>query len=188
MSLYLHLPKKYYDHFDILLSPKISSREAISLALIVNQLDPLLKFSLILEIEKLCFNHQYEGKWLICNTIIQLSEDEEKLFYFLEIEKYSERELFGNYLGQIENSLKKVILRDRRKQKVTKPQRKRGYNDHGSMRPSHRWLPDLIWLGENPEKIDLRRSLKINRDTLQIEEVRNLGSPNQAYPRKEELS
>jgi hypothetical protein len=188
MSLYLHLPKKYYDHFDIRLSRKLNSREAISIALIVNHLDPLLKYSIILELEKLCYDYQYEGKWNICNTIIQLSEDVEKLFYFLEIEKLSERELFGNYLRQFGKVLsERIIFSDRRNRKVKKPQRKRGYNDHGSRRPAHKWLPDKISNSENPEKEDLRKSLTINRDTLQVEE-RIPGSSNQTLPRKEELS
>lgn len=189
MSLYLHLPKGKIDNCDLLLSQKINAKEAISLALVVNHLDPFVKFSLILEIERLCYIHQYEGKWLICNTIIQLTEDAEKIYYFTEIEKISTRELFGNYLRTLEDSFNRIILRDRRRNKVKKPKRKRGYNDHGSRRPEHKWLPSEIWIGENPKRLDLRNiNLKVNRETFQIEKKMKPEPHSQHYPRKEKMS
>jgi hypothetical protein len=189
MSLYLHLPKRYIDNCDLLVSRKINAKEAISIALVVNQLDPFVKYSLILEIERLCYTYQYEGKWKICNTIIQLAEDVDKFYYFTEIEKISTRELFGNYLRILETAFSRINLRDRRKNKVKKPKRKRGYNDHGSRRPEHKWLPSEIWIGENPKRLDLRNiNLKVNRETFQIEKKMKPEPHSQHYPRKEKMS
>jgi len=173
MSLYSHLPKKYYDHFDIFLSKKLSAKEALSIAIIVNHLDPLLKYEVILGIEELCYKFQYEGKWHEVNTIIQIQKDEEKFHYLLEISQISERELFGNYLKLIPKALKQIVFKDRRQQKVKRPQRKRGYNDHGSRRPLHKWLPRKIQNSENPQKFDFRgKNFRINLDTLQLEEIK----------------
>lgn len=187
MSLYSHLPPRFYLHFDIYLSKKITSREAMSLALIVNHLDPLLKFQIILELEEKCFQHSYEGQWEKVNSLIQLSSDEDKFTYLLEIEEISTRELFGNYQKLVTKSLKNIIFNDRRKQKVKRPQRKRGYNDHGSRRPEHKWLPRKIQESANPDKKDMRgRNLKVNRELLQIEEMKRESHSIQ-NPKKGEL-
>lgn len=189
MSLCSHLPQKYYDHFDIFLSRKISSREALTLALVVNHLDPLLKYALILDLEELCYTYQYEGTWSKVNTMIQLSEDEDKLFYFLYIENISDRELFGNYVRQIDKALKNVVFKDRRRQKVKRPQRKRGYNDHGSRRPDVKWLPKKIQLSENPQKIDLKgRNLKVCWEHFHIYERDKPGSPVQSQTQERRIA
>jgi len=62
--------------------------------------------------------------------------------FLIDTELWTEREFFGNYLTeQMLEVCEKFIKFKRPSTKVKKPQRKRGYNDKGSRRPSHEWLP-----------------------------------------------
>lgn len=58
--------------------------------------------------------------------------------FLIETTLWSEREFFGNYLNEHMISVSEKIIKFKRPStKVVKPQRKRGYNDKGSRRPSH---------------------------------------------------
>lgn len=58
--------------------------------------------------------------------------------FLIDTELWTDREFFGNYLNEhmLEVS-EKIIKFKRPSTKLRKPQRKRGYNDKGSRRPSH---------------------------------------------------
>lgn len=62
--------------------------------------------------------------------------------FLIETDLWTEREFFGNYLNEHMLAVCfKIIKFKRPSDKVRKPQRKRGYNDKGSRRPSHEWQP-----------------------------------------------
>jgi hypothetical protein len=58
--------------------------------------------------------------------------------FLIDTDLWTEREFFGNYLNEHMLAVcEKIIKFKRPSAKVKKPQRKRGYNDKGSRRPSH---------------------------------------------------
>lgn len=55
---------------------------------------------------------------------------------------FSGNEVFGNLLGKdLTETLKVLKITRKVKRKPRKPIWRRGYRDHGSRRPLHRWLP-----------------------------------------------
>lgn len=73
---------------------------------------------------------------------ILLSSKENCEFFLFETKRYSSNEIFGNILGNDLRELNQVLkISRKRKRKPLKPIRRRGYKDHGTRRPSDRWLP-----------------------------------------------
>jgi hypothetical protein len=73
---------------------------------------------------------------------ILLSSKENCEFFLYETKRYSSSEIFGNILGNDLRELNKTLkISRRRKRKPLKAVRRRGYKDHGTRRPSDRWLP-----------------------------------------------
>lgn len=73
-----------------------------------------------------------------------LKSKSEMILFLLDTKKYSERSFFGNILNG--KTVSKVVQklcwkRKSRPTKVKKPQRKRGYDDKGQLKPVHEWLP-----------------------------------------------
>lgn len=111
-----------------------------------------LKYALILYLEEKLkhFNlkQQLEIKILLTSKEICLK-------YLYLTDRYTSHEIFGNlvYFG-IKNL--KYLTIYKKKSKVLFPQRKRGYHDKGSLRPSDRWLPtfdsELTEMQNNKEK------------------------------------
>lgn len=98
-------------------------------------------------------------KWYLGEALAERSENEDFaiLRYFLgsktqtqlfllESQRWSTRDFFGNLLTRknIQHVTRKTKFR-RKQTKVSLPARKRGYNDKGSMREDHRWLPSNDW-------------------------------------------
>jgi hypothetical protein len=73
-------------------------------------------------------------------------------------ENYHERRFFGNVEGVIKKllgSLRPCLSKDRRPKRV---QRKRGYQDHGTLRPQERWRETHDWsLTEEQNRIEAER-------------------------------
>lgn len=69
-----------------------------------------------------------------------LTSKNNTLLYLYETQEFSSHEIFGNLLGRGLQSLNTMKIL-KRKHIVKKPQRRRGYNDKGSLRSSDRWLP-----------------------------------------------
>lgn len=62
------------------------------------------------------------------------------LNFLQETTLWHSRDFFGNILDKLSRRLR-VLRIMRPKRKVKRPQRKRGYHDHGSRVPEHRWKP-----------------------------------------------
>lgn len=87
-----------------------------------------------------------------------LDSKENSLVYFYETEEMTSHEIFGNILPQGAKALKYISF-IRIKDNSKKPQRKRGYHDHGSKAPDHKWIEsNLGYVGrELQREIDLKR-------------------------------
>lgn len=73
-----------------------------------------------------------------------LKNKSEMILFLLETSNYTERSFFGNILNK--KNLTRIIQklswkRKTRKHKIVYPQRKRGYDDKGQLKPVHEWLP-----------------------------------------------
>jgi len=96
---------------------------------------------------RLVRSHHREGLWKVVEQLIQQPQG----FYYLEtvlLEHFSTEDLFGNLVPLLKKRLtsmtpnSKIALQQRSLRKpVKKKVRRRGYSDHGTLRPSHQWLP-----------------------------------------------
>lgn len=94
----------------------------------------LLRLDLEEELRFLCLEDQ---------TLLRqfLHSKAETLIFLLETSLWHSRDFFGNMIPLIEEQLRKLFWRRIRFEPVCEAKRKRGYNDHGSKTPSHKWLP-----------------------------------------------
>jgi len=84
--------------------------------------------------------------------------------WLLETDLWHFRDFFGNILPIWIRTINRLSFRPVNK-KLRKPQRKRGYHDHGTLNPSHKWLPSHDWsLTEEQNQIEMKRN--IFQDTL----------------------
>jgi hypothetical protein len=59
--------------------------------------------------------------------------------------KLSERDFFGNWKREMVILLRELSFVLSGPPKARRTIRRRGYRDHGTLRPPHRWLPDSDW-------------------------------------------
>jgi len=109
---------------------------------------------LVRSIGEKCFRSNYQGQWRIVQEFLE--QYQQSPIWFLE--KFSQffttNVLFGNLKKGSERELRFLQRKtELRRKKPRKPQRKRGYNDKGTLRPIHQYH------GERPlkEREDLRR-------------------------------
>lgn len=102
-----------------------------------------------------------------------LSSSETNMLKFLyETRRYTSHEIFGNILQDCLECLESLKLIPRSR-KVSKTQRKRGYDDKGTRKPDWKWLPssDFLWTEEQnrqERKLDLHTKT-LNRILLTLE-------------------
>lgn len=130
---------------------KLDATEALGLLLIFPR-DSILYCEIRLEIAEVARTFQYQGLWNKVQKVSELGCRELQLYFLLE-SGISEYEIFGNLIDNGLRRLQRVRI-FRPKYQVKYPQRKRGYNDHGSRKDDSRWLPDRVHLGPNPPKRD----------------------------------
>lgn len=122
---------------------------------------PELKFTLQLDISEYSQKLSLEDRFIV-ETILgsQVAAQD----WLLDTQKWHTRDFFGNILPQWINTMKRMKFRKINK-KLKKLQRKRGYHDHGTLAPSHTWLPKEDWsLTEEQNEIEQKR--RIFRNTL----------------------
>jgi hypothetical protein len=158
MSLYSHIPHDGND-FVITGLKNLSSREAIGLVLAVDEFHPEWASLIRIELENLCYLKRYQGLWRTTHRLLKLYRLDQKIFILFEM-GFSQRTLFGNILKLAKVRIKKIGIYKTMKTKVVYPQRKRGYNDHGSRKEDSKWLPKDIHLGANPVREDYRTRYK----------------------------
>lgn len=148
----------FLSDYDIVLPRKF--HHIRGLCLIWDKLPENVRFEVFLQLEERIsafdFKKQLELKSLIDPEV------REKYLYFTE--RYSSHQIFGNFIFDAIEALKVVKLK-RKSTLVKKPQRKRGYNDKGTLRSfdiwSHRWKPSHDWsLTELQNKQEKTKSLQ----------------------------
>lgn len=104
-----------------------------------------------------------------------LISKESCLVYLFETQEFSSHEIFGNLLREGLQELQRLKIYIPRYQLV-KAQRKRGYDDKGSLRPSDRWLPSHDYSltalqNEIEKKHNLHNRIKIYLESYLLEKV-----------------
>jgi hypothetical protein len=81
--------------------------------------------------------------------------------------KFSERDFFGNLLTELRKVLSLLRVSVHRQQRSKRKIRHRGYRDHGTLRPSYRWVETSDWsFDEEQSRIEESRALR--NDTLDL--------------------
>lgn len=131
----------------------ISARESIGLLFVLAQTNPVYAALAKERINAEAYKHSYEGLWKQVHKLSRIGFKDLMLYHFLD-SVGSLDDLFGNYLKLGIKRIQKMKLLPIRPKKVQIPQRRRGYNDHGSRRDDSHWLPTEVWIGPNPVKRD----------------------------------
>lgn len=137
----------------------LSSREAIVLCLQLPMMHRDWRFAIWMEVFNLPKKYQYEGDWNIVHSLLRNRDSLERMITILLENKFSNRKIFGLLNDKALNRLTKIGLFDPYRHKVKKPQRKRGYNDHGSRKELHKWLPWNAYAVPDQKKIDKENEL-----------------------------
>lgn len=107
-----------------------------------------------------------------------LSSQEHMLTYLWETKEFSSHEIFGNLIERGLTTLQQVRI-VRENVLVVKSQRKRGYNDKGSIRDKCRWLPTFDWSftelqNELERRLDFNIRLQARLDQYLLEVYQKL--------------
>lgn len=146
---------------------KNSPRDLIANLIILSKVRPFWYDYFILFCAEQCRKFNYEGKWRLLHKLAKLYYPE--LIMYRITEEMSGNDYFGNIDKLVNKHLANFLI-DYRKLKLPRPkfpQRKRGYNDHGSRKNPHE-VHDLSTVsGKNPEREDYidqykKRSILLN--------------------------
>lgn len=100
---------------------------------------------------RMATNYRLEGKWSIVQEILERTTNLSVYqVWSIILRNLSPQDWFGNFVPLMTKAIRSLryrciyssVVSDTRK--VNKPQRKRGYNDKGTQRPSHKWLPKFL--------------------------------------------
>lgn len=157
-SLQSHIPVRKFS-WGVGGLKKLSSREAIVLCLQLTNFHKDWKYAIWFELFQLPKKYQYQGVWNIVHMLLRNRDSLERMVFILLGNGYTAREIFGMLNDKNLHRLKNINLYDPHRTKVNYPQRKRGYNDHGSRKDSHKWLPWNAYATEDIPKIDKEKEL-----------------------------
>lgn len=119
-------------------------------------------------VARIADNYKLEGNWSIVGRILSTTSGLQVYDCWTIIqETMTTNEWFGNFVPLLVQAFRAVrwrkvyrfVTEDHRP--VRKPQRKRGYSDKGSQRPSHKWIPVNAYAREDilkPTKVKEPRS------------------------------
>jgi hypothetical protein len=141
-----------------------------SLAISHWYLPEILFWEIHLLMEESSFSHLNSKQ--ILEIRILLESKETMMNYLYHSERFTNRELFGNILGnELEILLKGLKIKRKGYPKVKRRIRHRCYRDKGSLRPAHRWLPSEDYsLTEQMNRIERRRYLQ-QKIIIQIKKI-----------------
>jgi hypothetical protein len=124
-----------------------------TLAIVQWYLPEELHWKFLIDMKSLSYSWLNDKQWLELAIYLSSKTNCEKYLYHTK--RYSGSELFGNILGNdLEDLLENLRIRKGYHQKPKRKVRRRGYQDHGSRRPDHKWLPssDLSFTIEQNRK------------------------------------
>jgi hypothetical protein len=122
-EFYLVLPRKFMDFRNICITLHYIKEEPLRYRILLDMEERLTRFD--------------SKKQLELKLLLHSKETMLKFLYLTR--KYSSHEIFGNLINKGIQSLNNLKLK-RRNTKILKTQRKRGYDDKGSLRPKEKWL------------------------------------------------
>lgn len=112
-----------------------------SLAIIQWYFPEELHWRILMDLKEMTFSQLNEKQKI--EIFIYLSSKEIMEIYLFETKRYTSRELFGNILGnELSTLLRQFRIKVVKPRKPKRIERHRGYRDKGSLKPTHRWLPD----------------------------------------------
>jgi len=141
----------------------INLKQFIKLAIFSWYMDEEVKFVLQADLEEKLSTFSLDDRTLLEQFLFS---EAEMLIFLLETKLWHSRDFFGNILT-INNELDSLLRPSPKSLKLVKPQRKRGYHDHGSRVLSHKWLPKSDFsLTEQQNLIELERSTQKDTSSL----------------------
>jgi len=116
---------------------------------------------MFLDLKEINFSQLNKKQRIIIQIV--LSSKENMLKYLYDTETLSSHEIFGNVFGIGLKVFRNLSIR-KKNIKITPTQRKRGYDDKGSLRSKEKWLPDFDWSlreqqNDKEKKLDLQQSI-----------------------------
>lgn len=100
-----------------------------------------LHWKVLVDLDQLNFSWLNNKQQL--EIAILLSSKEICLYYLWKTKRYSGSEIFGNLLGNdFQDLFRQMKVREIKPKRPKRTIRRRGYRDHGSRKPDHKWLPD----------------------------------------------
>lgn len=118
------------------ISKRITPEKLIGIYLVGLKVSPEWIILLKLKLEELCQKRKFIGKWRILHKLLSFSSQGMAL-EFLLLEDYHYREISGTFLNLSSRDFEGVSFHWCKKPLARRPQRKRGYHDHGSTRLAH---------------------------------------------------
>lgn len=115
-------------------------KETEGLIIVLYYLPETLRWRLWLDLKERSFSNFNEKQKL--EIKLMLSSKEEALSFLYLTQRYSSHEIFGNVIKTGLNTLRNLQV-SRISTVVKTVQRKRGYDDKGSLRPKEKWLPNF---------------------------------------------
>jgi len=138
-------------------------KNLIQLGILVWYAPEEIKYMLLLDLEAEKESLCLEDQFLLSQF---LNSKEEMLLFLLETQMWHTRDFFGNILHKDLLSEIRISVR-RPRTKVSRSQRKRGYQDHGYRKDDSRWVPTSDW--SLTEKQNQWEERKISlQDTLSL--------------------
>lgn len=143
--------------------PVSDAREALAalfaMVTILAERDGEYKIFFTDHLAKMAYNYKYEGHWRTVQEILELSTMMPYQITEVLLRKMSPEDYFGNFVPLVKRVTKRirfVKVYQNNRNRVKRTQRKRGYDDKGTLRLSHQWLPSDVHLGCNPSREDRR--------------------------------
>jgi hypothetical protein len=100
-----------------------------------------IRWQIFLDMEEMTFSQLNLKQVFEIKTLLQSKELMQ--IYLYQTERLTNREIFGNILGnELKNSLGEIKIQRKNYRKPKRVQRHRGYRDKGSWKPPHRWSPN----------------------------------------------
>lgn len=144
----IKLPRKFYEIRGLCIHVHYITNEALAWRLRLDLEEKIRYFDLKKQKELTLLLHSKE----VC------------LKFLYETDRYTSHEIFGNILKQGHDAFCSLKFQ-RKVYKVNRPQRRRGYNDKGSLRPTEKWLESFDY-SFTEEQNNKEKTLKLHLKTL----------------------
>lgn len=163
-----------------------SAFDSICILLVTSLAKPWNNDTLYRTLGNKAYYNNYEGKWAIVQDLLHQGPNFDKIIDRLLL-YFSEDTINGNIIPRGLDLIYYCKIRERREglRKVKYSQRKRGYNDKGTLRPRHKAFRIF---GEDEETIPPDGRSFIEHPLLKIKETEEVSTDRNAFYKYLELS